>query len=127
MAEKSGLAWLAQNVSSGKPPLDEMDVAIIRALAENGMSVTRAADATFYARRTVYYRMEAIAKKTGLNPNDFYDLCSLVKIIGGDTKTKKRFCTVCGIAYNGDSRRSYCPECRIKIASRMKGEAHGKT
>lgn len=97
--------------------LDEMDVAVILALAENGMSVTETAKATYFARRTVYYRMERIEKKTGLNPSDFYDLCALVERVGGDVHTRKRFCEDCGIAYKGGEQSHYCPTCRIQRLS----------
>lgn len=79
MADKQGIAWLAQKVSEGKAmnPLDETDVAIIKGLANNGMIVSKAILEAKVSRRTAYKRIELIKQNTGCDPLDFFGLYKL--------------------------------------------------
>lgn len=60
--------------------LTETQARIILALADNGMKVHAAAKALHYGRTTVDYHLLQIRRRTGLNPKNFYDLQTLVKI-----------------------------------------------
>lgn len=55
---------------------------IILCYAENDMNVSKAAEKMHYHRNTILYRFTKIHRKTGLNPQRFYDLCRLVEMIG---------------------------------------------
>ena len=53
---------------------------IILAYARNNMNLSRVAEEMHYHRNTMVYRFSQIKRETGLNPNNFYDLCKLVEI-----------------------------------------------
>lgn len=63
--------------------MDERDVKIILALADNRMNVSSVAVALFMHRNTVVYHIEKIKRITGLDPTDFHDLCKLVQMVRG--------------------------------------------
>ena len=52
---------------------------IIKAIADNRLRVSEAAQALYLNRKSMAYRVESIHKKTGLYPLDFWDMCELVK------------------------------------------------
>ena len=54
---------------------------IILAMAEFSMNESEAARHLGVHRNTVVYQCEQIFKKTGLNPNNFYDLVKLVDMV----------------------------------------------
>ena len=60
--------------------MDERDVKIILALADNRMNATEVSRVMFMHRNTVVYHIEKIKRITGLDPTDFHDLCKLVQI-----------------------------------------------
>lgn len=60
--------------------LNENQKQIILLLAENNMCLSATAKNGFRARTTVDYHIRKILKDTGLNPNNFYDLCKLVEM-----------------------------------------------
>jgi len=62
--------------------LSRVDVEILRAYADNRMSVRRAADETHYDRKTVMYHLNRVHLTTGLDPKDFWDLHGLMNLIG---------------------------------------------
>ena len=62
--------------------MDERDVQIILAMAENDMYVSKVAEAMFMHYNTVVYHIHKIQKITGLDPRRFYDLCKLVQMVG---------------------------------------------
>lgn len=64
------------------PELDELDVEVIRGLADNRMNVTDTARAIHLHRNTVLYRIGRVKKKTGIDPMDFYGLCKLLMLSG---------------------------------------------
>lgn len=59
------------------------DKALIRAYAENNMNREQAARQVYMHRNTAGYRFERIKKETGLDPQCFYDLVKLVKMVDG--------------------------------------------
>lgn len=61
--------------------MDDREVKIIMALADNKMNITQAAKSLFMHRNTVEYNIGKIRKKTGLDPTDFHDLCKLVEMV----------------------------------------------
>ena len=54
------------------------DKEILIAYAEHNMSVSDTARALVYHRNSVDYHLRKIAKETGLNPKNFFDLVVLV-------------------------------------------------
>ena len=62
--------------------LTETNIAVIIALANNGMNVSRAAKSLYFCHSNILYHIKKIKEKTGLDPRDFYDLCELVKMVG---------------------------------------------
>ena len=57
---------------------------IILAYARNNMNISRVAEELHYHINTMQYRIAQIARTTGLNPKNFYDLCKLVEIARDD-------------------------------------------
>lgn len=92
MAERTGLAWTAKRASEnkGQAQLDELDVQIIRGLADNRMNVTETAKAMYIHRNTVRFRIERVKKKTNIDPLDFYGLCKLLMLVGQIEKQENR-------------------------------------
>ena len=65
--------------------LDAKKKEIILTLAECNMNVTEVSRRKYFHRNTVEYHCKQIRKKTGLNPQNFYDLVKLVEMAqGGD-------------------------------------------
>lgn len=64
--------------------LDGLDYRIIRALADNDMKVSVAAEKLHYCEGTLYYHMNKIKRLTGLDPKKFWDLVKLVKSVKGE-------------------------------------------
>jgi carbohydrate diacid regulator len=62
--------------------LNEVEVEVIRGLADNNMNITQTATALYMHRNTVSYRIERIRKKTGIDPMNFYGLCKLLMLVG---------------------------------------------
>lgn len=60
--------------------LTETQARIILALAVNNINVSATAKALHYDRSTVDYHLLQIRRRTGLNPKNFYDLQTLVRI-----------------------------------------------
>ena len=90
MDERKGIAWTAQRISESKAQaqLDELDVEIIRGLANNRMNVTETSKAMYIHRNTVLYRAKRVQKKTGIDPFDFYGLCKLLILVGNMEREK---------------------------------------
>ena len=53
---------------------------VIVALAENCLSISKAAKKIYKHRNTVVYQVEKIQRETGKNPLDFYDMLELLPI-----------------------------------------------
>ena len=53
---------------------------VVIAMAENDLSVTRAARATFYHHNTIQFHCVQIQKQTGLNPRNFFDMMKLYQM-----------------------------------------------
>jgi sugar diacid utilization regulator len=70
--------------------MNETDVKIILALAENRMNASKAAVVTHMHRNTVTYHIERIKRITGLDPTEFYDLCELLRMIGEEEDNDHR-------------------------------------
>ena len=62
--------------------MDELDVKIILALADNRMNISKVSRVMFMHRNSVVYHIEKIKQLTGLDPTEFYDLCKLVQMVG---------------------------------------------
>ncbi|MEE0899388.1 MAG: helix-turn-helix domain-containing protein [Bacteroidales bacterium] len=69
-----------------KNEISKMDVEVILALAECGLSPSRAAREMNVHRNTVLYHIEEIKKFTGLDPLDFFDMVTLWKEYGACLK-----------------------------------------
>lgn len=78
-----GIAWLATKIRENKiqNPLDEKDVSIIRALANNGMRTSAAAIDAHISRKTLYTRIDKIRQRTGIDALNFYGLCKLLVLV----------------------------------------------
>jgi sugar diacid utilization regulator len=63
--------------------LNEIDVQIIRAMAECDMRTCAVADKLHYCQSAINYRLRRIKRITGLNPHGFFDLQELLKMVGG--------------------------------------------
>lgn len=64
-----------------KTGISQDQIAIIRAMAENDLNGTKAAKATHYGKTTMFYHLNEITRKTGLNPRKFYDTVELLRKI----------------------------------------------
>ena len=62
--------------------LSPIDQAIIIALAENGLSVSKVARQLHYHRNNIDYHIRRIQEITSLNPKDFYDMIKLLRMCG---------------------------------------------
>lgn len=60
--------------------LDDIDVQIVLALADNNMNESETARRLFMHRNTVIYHLDKVYKITGLDPTIFYDLVDLVQM-----------------------------------------------
>lgn len=63
--------------------LSDVQVSVIRSMADNDMVVSFVADSLHYHRQNIKYHINQIRKKTGLDPKRFYDLVKLVEMVGG--------------------------------------------
>lgn len=76
--------------------LNEVEVEVIHALADNNMNITDTAKTLYMHRNTVSYRISRVKKKTGIDPMNFYGLCKLLMLVGqmermiDDAETRKR-------------------------------------
>lgn len=67
-----------------KKELKKGEIETLFLMADNGMSVPRAAKAGFYNRKTIYERLRNIKAKTGIDPRDFYGLQILLRMVKGE-------------------------------------------
>lgn len=74
---------VAIRCESIREALDDTDVAVLVAYANNGMNVNRAAKSAHYDRRTVSSRLTSIRLRVGIDPRDFWGLNTLMKILKG--------------------------------------------
>lgn len=75
--------YLLQNSIEGLSVITSYKETIL-AFAENNMKPQKAAHALCLDTNTINYRFKMIRKASGLNPKNFYDLITLVRICGGD-------------------------------------------
>lgn len=61
--------------------MTELDKDVILALADNRMNVSNAAYALGLHRNSVIYHIGRIYQKTGLDAQDFHDLCKLYEMV----------------------------------------------
>lgn len=52
---------------------------IIKALADNRLRVSEAAQGLYLNRNSMHYRVDVIRRKTGLDPTDFWDMQELCR------------------------------------------------
>ena len=81
--------------------MDELDVQVVLALADNRMNVSEAARVLYMHRNGVSYRIKKIRRITGLDPLNFYDLYKLVEMVGDCVFCREEICvntdcTLCG-------------------------------
>ena len=75
--------------------MTQLEAQIILLLAENNLDVSPISRILYMHRNSVMYHIRAIRKKTGKNPQDFYDMCELlpearfVLNMGADDRTIK--------------------------------------
>ena len=60
--------------------LTESDLLVLRGYANNNMNAFQTAHNIFFSRRVVYYHLNAIKRKTGKNPRNFYELQELLQM-----------------------------------------------
>lgn len=60
--------------------LNDVEIDVIKKMAEHDLNVSRVAEVIGYSRRQTYRYVESIEKKTGLNPRKFYDMMKLINI-----------------------------------------------
>lgn len=58
-------------------------------LADNGMNISRVAEASYYSRRTIHDRLRSIKSKTGIDPKDFWGLHRLLTMIENEKEGGK--------------------------------------
>lgn len=62
--------------------LDELDIEIIRGLADNNMNISKTAIALHLHWNTAAYRIKRVKRKTNIDPLTFYGLCKLLMLVG---------------------------------------------
>lgn len=62
--------------------MSEFQIKIIKAFADCGMNVSKAARRLKYHRNSIMYHFERIEDATGFNPRNFYDLVKLMRMAG---------------------------------------------
>jgi hypothetical protein len=65
--------------------MNDLQKAMVIALAENNMDETKAARETNYHRNTCVYHFGRIYEQTGLNPRCFFDLVKLYEMATGES------------------------------------------
>ena len=60
--------------------LTDTQKAIITSMANCGLTMNKAAKLMHYGRSTVFYHVEAIRKKTNLDPRNFYGMVKLLEM-----------------------------------------------
>lgn len=61
--------------------MNETEIAIIKAMADNDLNVSRAARSLYMHLNTVYYHLRIIKKREGLDPRVFWDEIKLLEKI----------------------------------------------
>lgn len=64
--------------------LDEQDFELILAYADHNMNLTQTGKVMFMHYNSIRYRFDVVRRKTGLDPQKFYDLVELVKMAKSD-------------------------------------------
>ena len=76
-------------------PLTMKQAQVILALAECDMSSSQAAHVLHHHQNAVYYHIQKIRERTGLDPKCFYDLCKLVDMARKDKSIEVPRCHEC--------------------------------
>jgi hypothetical protein len=86
-----GMERIAKKIEEGRMnPLDKTDIAIIRALANNGLRPSKAAFDAPVCRTTMWRRIDKIRERTGLDATDFYGCAKLLVLVDKLEKKRKR-------------------------------------
>ena len=64
--------------------LNDTEKPIIREYANQNMNITATARKLNYHRNTIVYHIEAVSRKTMLDPMNFRDLVKLIRMIGDE-------------------------------------------
>lgn len=99
---------------------------IIKALADNRLRVSEAAQGLYLNRNSMHYRVDVIRRKTGLDPTHFWDMCELIKMydIERDGETTplgymERQLTRCRMNYEREKARGAEKEVLQNIARKI--------
>ena len=61
--------------------MEDRDKKLLKAYAENDMSMKKTGDAVYLHYNSIRYRFRLIQQETGLDPRNFYDLEKLLAMI----------------------------------------------
>ena len=75
--------------------MTQVDMDIIKALADNNMNVAEVGKQMFMHRNTVLYHSDKIKEETGLDPRVFYDLIKLLEIVKWERSGEMPVCRMC--------------------------------
>ena len=111
--------------------MTETQIEVIRALAENGMSVSKTAKAMDKKPATLHVHIRNIIGETGKDPLCFHELNELLKMAKRQENKKKVYvctCKICGAKFEApDHRFRLCgDECRA-VAKGRSDEKSGQT
>ena len=67
--------------------LTEKEIEIIDSMCKCNLNKTKVSEDLYTCRTNVIYHLEKIKEKTGLDPNSFYDLVELKKLLNHDKQT----------------------------------------
>lgn len=79
--------------------MNDLHRSVVIAFAENGMKVEKTARAMCYHHNNIKYHLENIARKTGLDPRNFFDLIRLYEMATGKELVMAKMTTKQAIAY----------------------------
>ena len=68
--------------------LTELQKEIVKAVADNDMKISKAAEELHLHRNTIKYHRKTILRTTGLDCLNFYELQKLLNMIEGDSHRK---------------------------------------
>ncbi len=107
--------------------MTEAQIEVIRALADNGMSVSGVAKAMGKKPATIHTHITAVQNTTGKDPLDFRDLNALLKMAERQKGKKKIFvctCKICGAKFEAPDHRFRL--CGDKCRAAAKGQSDAK-
>jgi hypothetical protein len=61
--------------------MTDLDKSVLIAFAENQMNKSKTGEALFMHRNTIDYHLKKVKEETGKDPNDFFELASLLGMV----------------------------------------------